>query len=103
MNIPEADAVYLPSPSVARLKIHAHITLVQRPQSTKKSAQMGTVTMLNDDPVNTGIDTDELFPKNIAMMMNVMASVVVQTIKVRLEILSAIKPVQKRPINIRNQ
>ena len=41
--MPDAWAVYLPSPSVARLKIEAHMTDVNKPQSTSSRAVSGTV------------------------------------------------------------
>ena len=56
MKIPDAAAVYLPNPSVARLKIEDHITDVHKPQRTSRSAATGTVVIWNDSPVNTGID-----------------------------------------------
>ena len=43
IKIPDAWAVYLPRPSVARLKMEAHITEVNRPQSTSNRAVRGTV------------------------------------------------------------
>ena len=103
MKIPDADAVYLPKPSVARLKILAHITLVHKPQSTNNKALIGTVTMSKLLPVKTGIDTVMLLPRTIATMINPIAIVVVIIINVRLETLSAMNPVLKRPTNIKNQ
>ena len=45
MKIPEADSVYLPRPSTARLKMTPHITEVQRPQRTRKRQLSGTWNM----------------------------------------------------------
>ena len=42
MKAPEAMAVYLPSPSVARLKMPPHITLAHRPTSRKQKMPTGT-------------------------------------------------------------
>lgn len=42
MKRPDALAVYLPRPSVARLKMPPHMTEVHRPQSRRKRHFMGT-------------------------------------------------------------
>ena len=42
MKMPEAAAVYTPSPDVARLKMAPHMTDVASPQSIRKSRLMRT-------------------------------------------------------------
>ena len=103
INIPEAGSVYFPRPSVARLKIHGHITLVHSPQSTSNNAETGTTTILKAEPVNTGIETAALLPNTIAVVMSIIARMVVHDINVLLEILLAMKPAMKRPMSIKNQ
>ena len=48
IKMPDAWAVYLPSPSVAKLKIEAHMTDVNKPQSTSSRAVSGTVVEVNE-------------------------------------------------------
>ena len=48
MKIPEAAAVYLPSPSVERLKIEPHMMEVQRPQRVRNSRLRGALPMVTD-------------------------------------------------------
>src|SRR5574344_169330 len=55
---PEAAAVYLPSPDVARLKMLPHITEVQRPTKIKNIIPTGTSAKPNDmSDLKTGILT----------------------------------------------
>lgn len=103
MKIPEAAAVYFPSPSVAKLKIDVHMMEVQRPQSTKRTAAIGTTTVLKDEPEKTGIETVTVFPKKIAKTINTIATEVAIVIIALLETLFAMKLEQKRPTSIRNQ
>ena len=103
IKIPEAAAEYLPSPSVARLKILLHMIEVQRPQSTNNSAATGTTTIWNDVPVKTGIETVVDLPKTIAKTINIIPVIVVIIIIERLETLPPMKLPMKRPTNIKNQ
>ena len=74
MNIPEPRAVYFPSPSTERLKMHDHITDVHSPQATRSSAATGRWYIATLEPVNTGISTWQLFPRIIAPSINAIAS-----------------------------
>ena len=103
MKIPEAWAVYLPRPSVARLKILGHMIEVQRPQSTKNMAEIGTVTNWNEEPVNTGISTVVDLPRSTAKRMNSIPAPLATIIIERLETLLAMKLEHKRPTNMSNQ
>src|SRR5574344_727718 len=103
MKIPDAAAEYFPNPSVARLKILLHIIDVQRPQRTNSNAAIGTVTNVNEEPVNTGIDTVVVLPRTIAAMISTIPSVVVPIIIVLLDTLPPIKLPMKRPTSINNQ
>ena len=103
IKIPEAAAEYLPRPSVARLKIQLHMTDVQRPQSTNNRAATGTITISNDVPVNTGMETVVDLPRIIAMMMSIIPTTVVIIIIERLETLPPMKLPMKRPTSMRNQ
>ena len=47
LKIPDATAVYFPSPVTERLKIAPHITDAKNPQSTKKTAFKGILTTPN--------------------------------------------------------
>ena len=103
MKIPDAEAVYLPRPSVARLKIQAHITLVQSPTRTSSRAQIGTTTILKELPVNTGIETVVSLPRSMAITISSIAIEVAHIIRVRLETLSAMNPALNLPTSIKNQ
>ena len=103
MKIPEAWAVYLPRPSVARLKIEDHMIEVQRPQSTRNMAAIGTVTIWNDVPVNTGISTVVDLPRSTARTIKIIPAPLAIIIIMRLDTLSAIKLEQRRPTSIRSQ
>ena len=103
MKIPDAAAVYLPNPSVARLKIEDHITDVHKPQRTSRSAATGTVVIWNDSPVNTGISIVVDLPKTIAATTRIIPTHDVVTIIVLLDTRFAMKPAVKRPTSIKNQ
>ena len=82
IKIPDAWAVYLPRPSVARLKMEAHITEVQSPQSTSNRALIGTV-VISTEPsriFTKGMVTVTLFGVRMAAMMSIMPTVVVASI-----------------------
>ena len=105
MKMPDACAVYFPSPSVARLKIEAHITEVQRPTKTKRRALIGTMTKLSSLFMisKIGIFTVIDFGVKIAARIRTIAVAVVQSINVREETLPAMKPAIKRPISMSSQ
>ena len=101
--MPLAFSVYLPRPSVARLKIDDHMMEVQRPQSTKRIAPRGKVTTWKLEPVNTGSEPVMVFGRNMARRMRIMAVPVVVNIMARLETLEAMKLEMRRPTSIKNQ
>ncbi len=103
MKMPLAFSVYLPSPSVARLKVQLHITEVQRPQSTMRMALSGSFTTAKLEPVNTGMLPVTVFGMRMATMMSSMATPLTTIIMVRLDTLAAIRLERKRPQSIRNQ
>ena len=77
MKIPEAIAVYLPSPSTARLKIPPHMIDVQSPQSAKNMIPTGTVSIpkpMLAPPLNTGIATVVALGANIPISKKIKAS-----------------------------
>ena len=95
--------MYLPSPSVARLKMLDHMIEVQRPQNTMRIALSGSVTTWKPEPVNTGMEPVMLFGKNIARRMRIMAAPLVTTIMARLDTLEAMKEEMRRPTSISSQ
>src|SRR5574344_1210522 len=104
MKIPDAVAVYLPSPSTARLKIPPHITEVQRPHNTRNITPMGTSAKPNEiSDWNTGIDTfvsrGPKIPSNTKIRPTVDATANIAL----LETFAARLAPATRPINIRNQ
>ena len=101
--MPDAAAEYFPRPSVARLKMQLHMIDVHKPQSTNNRAAIGTITILNDVPVNTGIETVVDLPRIMAKMMSIIPATVVIIIIERLETLPPMKLPMKRPTSIRNQ
>lgn len=103
MNIPEPRAVYFPSPSTERLKMHDHITDVHSPQATRSSAATGRWYIATLEPVNTGISTWQLFPRIIAPSINAIASTDVAVSIALLDTLSAMSPAENLPTSIRNQ
>ena len=103
MNIPEACAVYLPRPSVARLNIDAHITEVQSPQSTRNKALSGTTVISNELPVKSGMEAVIVFGDIMARTTRTMPAPDVHSISTFDDTLSAIKPEMNRPTSISNQ
>ena len=103
IKMPDAAAEYFPRPSVARLKMQLHMIDVHKPQSTNNRAAIGTITILNDVPVNTGIETVVDLPRIMAKMMSIIPATVVIIIIERLETLPPMKLPMKRPTSIRNQ
>ena len=103
MKMPDAWAVYLPSPSVARLKMEAHMMEVQRPHSTMSNALTGTMVMSKEEPVNKGMSTVIDFGASMAAIIKTMPTALVQSIMVRDDILSAMNPAMNRPTSINSQ
>ena len=105
MKMPLAWAVYLPSPSVARLKILAHMIEVQRPQSTSSRALIGTVADQNLKFImsNSGMLMVLVLGMNMAARISIMATLVVQSISWRDDTLPAMKPETRRPQSISSQ
>ena len=79
------------------------MTDVHNPQSTSSRALTGTVTIVNEEPVNTGIDVVEVLDENIATNMSTIATSDTVIIMARLDTLSAMKPATKRPTSISSQ
>ena len=103
MKMPEAAAVYLPRPSVARLKMQLHITDVHKPHNTSNNALRGTSCISKAEPVNNGMVVVWSLPTNMAPRMSNMPSEVTTTIMVRDDTLLAIAPPTMRPTSISNQ
>ena len=100
MKIPDAAAVYLPSPSVARLKMLVHMTEVHSPHRTRSMALMGTVAILNPVPVNTGIATVLVLSSIMAARMSTMPTAVTTMVIVLLDTLLAIALPMMRPTSM---
>ncbi len=103
MKMPLAFSVYLPSPSVARLKMQLHMTEVQRPQSTMRMALIGSWTIVKLVPVNTGMLPVMVLGRRMARMMSSMAVPLTVIIITRLDTLEAMRLETKRPTSMRNQ
>ena len=101
--MPDAAAVYLPSPSTARLKIAPHMTEVQRPQRMSRRILTGTASMPKDmSDLNTGILTIDC-GRSMALMTSSAAMVVVAMSIVLLDIYPPIEAPMNRPTSMRNQ
>ena len=96
-------AVYLPRPSVAKLKMLAHMTDVQRPQRTRNKALMGTCAISKLEPLNIGMLVIVSRGENTAQAMRMMATDEVNVISVLLDTLPAMKEEMVRPTSISNQ
>ena len=104
MKIPEAAAVYLPKPSVAKLKIPPHITEVQSPQRVKSITVTGTSARLKDIfLLNTGMFTNKSVGRNIAMSTKSNPKEATKESIALLENLAPKVPPINRPMNIKNQ
>ena len=85
------------------MNIDAHITDVQRPQSTRRSALRGTTVISKELPVNNGIEAVRVFGANIAPRTSNIPKPEVHSISIFEDTLSAMKPATKRPMSIRSQ
>ena len=104
IKIPEAAAVYLPNPSVAKLKIPPHITEVQSPQRVKNMTLEGTSASPKEIfLLKTGIFTTTSVGKKIANNTNNKPKEATKESITLLENLAPKAPPTNRPTNIKNQ
>ena len=103
MKIPEAFSVYLPRPSVARLKMQPHMIEVQRPIRTRNTVKRGTLFTAKEPLLKPIMETPFWGLTNMEMSTNTIPTQETVSSCARLEILPLMKPEVRRPTSINSQ
>ena len=101
--MPEAFAVYLPRPSVARLKIPPHITDVQRPQRKMNTQDNGTFASVIVMKPRSRFSVVSMLPVNMAATISMIPTEDTVISCVRVDTFPEIAVLVARPTSMSSQ